>query len=85
MPFFHLTPLHIKTDAGEGRKQLHASLGLDCDLFGMIFVETKCVIGPVSSEVILYCVCKQNMGPDSLAVVVPPSLMMDYSVLHFGI
>lgn len=70
MSFFSLTPLQIRSEAGEGRKQLHANLGLDCDLFGMLFVETKCVIAPVSLEVILYCVCKQNTDPESLAVVV---------------
>lgn len=70
--FFHITLLQIRSEAGEGRKELHISLGLDCDLFGMLFVETKCIIAPVSLEVILYCVCKQNMGPGSLPVVVSP-------------
>lgn len=72
MSFFHLIPLQMNSEAGEGRKQLHASLGLACDLFGMLFVETKYIIAPVSLEVIFYCVCKQNMGPDSLAVLVFP-------------
>lgn len=72
MSVFHLTPLQIRSEAGERRKQLHTSLGLNCDLFGMVFVETKYIIAPVSLEVILYCVCKQNMGPDSLAVMVLP-------------
>lgn len=70
MSFFSLTPLQIRSEAGEGRKQLHANLGLDCDLFGTLFVGTRCVIAPVSLEVILYCACKQNTDPESLAVVV---------------
>lgn len=78
MSFFHLTLLQIKNQTGERGKQLHASLGLDCDLFGMLFVETKCNCSSIFRSYFILCLLAKQ-GPRLTGCHGVHGLMMDYS------